>query len=69
MGRKLPLSEAAIRLHRDYQQVRRLVMRGTLAGGRDEFGRLYVEEESLLTRLADSANAGEPTLRAGENQK
>jgi hypothetical protein len=47
MGRRLPLSQAAIRLGRDYQQVRRLLLRGTLVGGRDEFGRFFVEEESV----------------------
>jgi hypothetical protein len=65
MGRRLPLSEAAIRLGRDYQQVRRLVLRGTLAGGRDEFGRLYVDEESVDRFIRRQEAVEEASLSAG----
>jgi hypothetical protein len=46
-----------MRLHRDYHHVRRLVMQGVLAGGRDEFGRLYADEASVdqFRRQAETA--------------
>lgn len=44
---QVPLSEAALRLGIDYHQCRRMLLRGDLSGGRDEFGRLYVDRRSV----------------------
>ena len=46
-GRRLPLSEAAQRLRVSYQTARNWLLEGRLTGGRDEFGRLYVEEAAV----------------------
>ena len=64
--KQLPLSEAALRLGIDYQQCRRLVLTGKLAGGRDDFGRLYVNARAVerwlrLTRV--SGNVASATRR------
>ena len=55
MDDQIPLSEAALRLRLDYQQCRRLLHRGELAGGRDSFGRLFVTAASVERRLAVQA--------------
>jgi hypothetical protein len=57
---QIPLSEAALQLGLDYQQCRRLMLRGVLRGGRDEFGRLYVKRTSLerLQRMRDTPRDG-----------
>jgi len=44
---RLPLADAALRLQLTYHQVRALVLRGTLRGGRDELGRFYVEAQAV----------------------
>ncbi len=59
LTKQIPLSEAGLRLGLDYQQCRRLVLTGRLAGGRDGFGRLYVNEASVSKILRDTA--GRPT--------
>jgi hypothetical protein len=41
------LAEAALALGRTYHQVRALVLRGELRGGRDRAGRFYVERAAL----------------------
>jgi len=47
MTTRIPLSEAALRLGLTYHQVRQRVFRGELTGGRDQFGRFYVEVDTL----------------------
>jgi len=44
---RLPLADAALRLQLTYHQVRALVLRGALGGGRDELGRFYVDARAL----------------------
>ena len=44
---RLPLADAALRLQLTYHQVRALVLRGTLRGGRDELGRFYVDTQAV----------------------
>jgi hypothetical protein len=41
------LAEAALALGRTYHQVRAMVLRGELKGGRDRAGRFYVERAAL----------------------
>ena len=43
MANRIPLTEAAFRMRLSYQQVRNKLLRGELKGGRDDFGRLYVD--------------------------
>lgn len=45
------LAEAALALHLTYHQVRALVLRGELRGGRDRSGRYYVEGAALRAAL------------------
>ncbi len=45
--RRIPITDAALRLGETYQQVRNKLLRRTLKGGRDEFGRLYVDGADL----------------------
>ena len=47
MSKRIPLSEAALRLGLTYHQVRQRVLRGELPGGRDQYGRFYVEADAL----------------------
>ncbi|MEZ4412425.1 MAG: hypothetical protein R2910_05530 [Gemmatimonadales bacterium] len=47
MSTRIPLSEAALRLGLTYHQVRERVFRQELVGGRDQFGRFYIDAESL----------------------
>lgn len=64
MGTRLPLTDAALRLGLTYHQVRAMVLRGELKGGRDEYGRFYVvaadvlraEREKRLERSAARSN-------------
>ena len=51
---RFPITDAALRLGETYQQVRTKLLRGELKGGRDEFGRLYVDATCLrrVRRLA-----------------
>lgn len=60
MTKRLPLSEAALRLNLDYQQCRKLVLTGQLPGGRDEFGRLFVLASAVDELLATRAEAVTP---------
>lgn len=48
---QVPITEAARLLGLDYQQCRRLVLRGELAGGRDEFGRLFASRAAIHETL------------------
>jgi hypothetical protein len=54
MTRRIPLTEAALRLGIDYQQCRRLLLSGRLAGGRDEFGRLFIASHALKRALRNN---------------
>lgn len=47
MSTCLPLADAAFRLGLDYHRVRALLFRGELTGGRDDFGRLYVDLDAV----------------------
>ena len=47
MADRLSLAQAALRLGCTYDQVRRMVLRGELAGGQDEAGRWYVVAEAI----------------------
>lgn len=59
---RIPLSEAAIRLGLTYHQVRQRVFRGELPGGRDEFGRFYVDGEAVEAAVpAKSRRAEAPS--------
>ena len=51
MPGEVPISDAARRLGLDYQQCRALLLRGVLAGGRDEFGRLYIDESAIRAAI------------------
>ena len=44
---RLPLADAALRLQLTYHQVRALVLRGALRGGRDDLGRFYVDAQAV----------------------
>lgn len=46
-GPGLPLVDAALRLGMTYHQVRNLLLSGALRGGRDGYGRLYVDPEDV----------------------
>lgn len=56
MAPRLPLSEAGLRLGCTYQQVRTLVLKGELRGGRDEFGRFFADMADV-ERLAEERRA------------
>ncbi len=57
-GQRLTLAEAALELRLTYHQVRAMVLRGTLKGGRDELGRYYVEARAIPRRVQCSGRAG-----------
>lgn len=57
MRSRIPLTEAAYRAGLTYHQVRALVLRGALKGGRDEFGRFYVDRPDL-ERLVQAGRKG-----------
>jgi len=61
---ELPISEAARRLGLDYQQCRAQLLKGALSGGRDAFGRLYVDESAIRAVLAGRSQASERTPRS-----
>jgi hypothetical protein len=65
MTRRIPLTEAAHRLGLDYQQCRRLMLCGRLAGGRDEFGRLFIESRALKRALLNNTKKGAPKRQEG----
>jgi hypothetical protein len=48
----ITLAEAALALGRTYHQVRAMVLRGELGGGRDRTGRYYVERTALRAAVA-----------------
>ena len=47
MSDHIPLSEGAFRLAMTYHQVRAQVLQGRIKGGKDEFGRFYVDARDL----------------------
>ena len=55
MSEQVPLSEAARRLGLDYQQVRARLLRGEIKGGRDPFGRYFVEALEIERLLRQPA--------------
>ena len=55
---RLSLADAALRLQLTYHQVRALVLRGALRGGRDELGRFYVDARALPRFLSRSRRPG-----------
>jgi hypothetical protein len=54
---RVPITAAGIRLGLSYWAVRDRVMRGELKGGKDSFGRLYVEADSLEDALRNRERA------------
>ena len=59
----LSLTDAALRLGASYWATRDLLLRGTLAGGRDAKGRYFVENASvgrLLRERSRQRSAAEP---------
>lgn len=56
---RVPLADAALALRLTYHQCRGRVLSGNLAGGRDDFGRWYVERESV--EAAQKTQARTPT--------
>jgi hypothetical protein len=51
MSGRIPIADAAVRLKMTYQQVRSLVLRRELKGGRDQFGHWYVDAASVTRFL------------------
>lgn len=47
LSTRVPLAAAALTLGLTYQQLREAVLRGDVSGGRDEYGRLYVESADI----------------------
>jgi hypothetical protein len=47
----ITLAEAALALGQTYHQVRAMVLRGELKGGRDRAGRFFVERAALRAAL------------------
>ena len=64
MEARVPLSVAAMRLGLDYQQCRKRLLSGELAGGRDEYGRWYVSEAALARAVAAAESGVTKTRRA-----
>ncbi len=46
-NRPLPLAQAGLLLRRTYHQIRAMLLRGELRGGRDAMGRYYVEADAV----------------------
>lgn len=57
---RFSLTDAALRLQLTYHQVRALVLRGALRGGRDELGRFYVDARALHRFQRKSRRRGRP---------
>lgn len=55
-GTRVPLTEAALKLELTYHQVRALVLRGELAGGRDEYGHWYVSAAAVRRFLGNGSS-------------
>lgn len=47
METRIPLSTAALRLGLTYHQCRARLLSGELPGGRDEYGRFYVDAKAV----------------------
>lgn len=47
MADRIPLVDAALKIHRSYNATSRLVLTGALVGGRDERGGWFVQRESI----------------------
>ena len=61
----VPLAEAALALGRTYHQVRALVLRGDLQGGRDRTGRYFVERAALQAAVRRQRRARRGGRRFG----
>jgi hypothetical protein len=61
----MPLAEAALALGRTYHQVRALVLRGDLKGGRDRAGRYYVERAAVQAAVRRQRRARRGDRRFG----
>lgn len=59
----VPISEAARQLGLDYQQCRAQLLKGVLSGGRDAFGRLYVDASAIRKALGSRRQAREKSAR------
>ena len=57
-SKRVSLAEAALRLRLTYHQVRALVLRGQLKGGRDDLGRFYVDARDLDRARRQGKRAG-----------
>ena len=44
---RIPIADACLRLRQTYHQVRALLFKGEVKGGKDEFGRFYVDRAAL----------------------
>ena len=53
MNKRVPITDAAMRLSLTYHSTRNLVLSGKLAGGRDNYGRFYVEEAAIRRILRE----------------
>ena len=53
MEERVPIAHAAMQLSMTYHQARNLVLSGGLAGGRDDFGRLYVNASAIRQVLQE----------------
>ena len=53
MNNHVPISVAAFRLGMTYHQVRAQVLQGRIKGGKDDFGRFYVDSRDV-DRLASA---------------
>ncbi len=59
MSDRIPLSEAAFRLGKTYHQVRAQMLQGRIKGGKDEFGRFYVDSRDVDRLSSTRIEAGE----------
>lgn len=55
---RVPITVAGMQLRLSYWAVRDRVMRGELKGGKDAFGRLYVDGEALESALRERERRG-----------
>jgi hypothetical protein len=56
MEKRIPLSDAALALGLTYHQCRARVLSGDLKGGKDDFGRLYVDAKVVKAALGARKN-------------
>jgi hypothetical protein len=56
----VPLLDAGLRLGLTYHQVRNLLLSGQLSGGRDGFGRLYIDPQDVERLLRERRSIPKP---------